>query len=143
MLDCDVGLARPQPECAADEPGRLRNPQFYSSPAGERRSRACPWLEQGQALRRPGVSWLEPFASRYCTAPHRGNSPPDRSSNTRSVRSRVGYSRNSRSPDNSPTTDLQTLLRRKTGYREIDPREIPLREIPLREIRRREIRQRS
>jgi hypothetical protein len=45
------------------------------------------------------VSSLEPSASRYCTALHRGSSRPDRSNNTRSDWRKVGWSR-------SPTPEM-------------------------------------
>lgn len=50
------------------------------------------------------VSWLEPPASRCCTALHTGNSLPDRSNNTRFGWRKAGCSRSSHNPE-SPTTD--------------------------------------
>jgi len=66
-------------------------------------SRGRPGRQPREYARR--ISWLEPPASRCCTALHTGNTLPDRSNSTRFGWRNAGCSRNYRNPDKSPSTD--------------------------------------
>jgi hypothetical protein len=56
-------------------------------------------------VRSLGISWLEPPASRCCTALHTDNSLPDRSNSTRFGWRKADFNRSSHNLDKSPTTD--------------------------------------
>lgn len=85
-----------------------------------------------------GISWLEPPASRCCTALHTDNSLPDRSNSTRFGWRKADFNRSSHNLDKSPTTDnhsTSTPVRERptTSRSAAMPAMVPAALVPARE----------